>query len=80
MEFIPTELQTLADIGLGGLSLLLWWRQGKVNKAQVELDAKQNKAAEDLTTMVKDHETRLVSLETARVKAVRRRKRARRVG
>ena len=56
-------LKTLLDIGLGGVSLLLWLRQGKVNKLQLELDTKQNKATEDLTTMVRDHEERLKTLE-----------------
>jgi len=61
---LSPEIKTLADIGLGALSLMLWLRQGKVNKQQVELDQKQNKATEDLTTMVKDHEERIGLLET----------------
>lgn len=62
---MDTELvKTLVDIGLGGVSLLLWLRQGKVNKAQMEIDAKQNRAQEDLTLMVRDHETRIQSLES----------------
>lgn len=64
---IPDELKTLIDIGLGGVSLMLWLRQGKVNKAQVALDQAQSKATQDLTTMVKDHEGRLVKLERRRV-------------
>lgn len=61
---MDTELfKTALDIGLGSLSLLLWLRQGKVNLMQVELDTKQNKATQDLTTMVRDHEDRIGRLE-----------------
>ena len=57
------DFKTAVDIGLGAVSLLLWLRQGKVNKLQVELDQKQNDATRDLTTMVRDHETRITKLE-----------------
>lgn len=70
---MPEEIKTLVDIGLGAVSLMLWFRQGKVNKAQQEIDQKQNKTAEDLTIMVKDHETRLVTLESIPGKMRRRR-------
>lgn len=63
MEFLPEYTKTLVDIGLGAVSLMLWFRQGKVNQAQRIIDEKQNKTAEDLTTMVRDHETRLITLE-----------------
>ena len=63
MEFLPDYTKTLVDIGLGAVSLMLWFRQGKVNAAQQKIDEKQNKTAEDLTMMVKDHETRLTTLE-----------------
>lgn len=71
-EFLPPEVKILVDMGLGAVSLLLWMRQGKVNKAQVELDAKQNKAVADLTVMVKDHDGRLAALEARRAKKRRR--------
>lgn len=61
---LPPELKALLDIGLGGMSLLLWLRQGKVNKLQMQLDERQNKTTQDLTIMVKDHEQRLGILET----------------
>lgn len=73
MDFLTPDITNVLDIGLGAVSLMLWWRQGKVNKAQVELDTKQNKAAEDLTTMVKDHEVRIENLETDRLRPARRR-------
>lgn len=63
MEFLPDYAKTLVDIGLGAVSLMLWFRQGKVNTAQQKIDEKQNKTAEDLTMMVKDHEARIVTLE-----------------
>lgn len=63
MEFLPEYAKTLVDIGLGAVSIMLWLRQGKVNQAQQVIDQKQNKTAEDLTLMVKDHETRLITLE-----------------
>lgn len=66
MEFLPPEIRTYVDMGLGAVSLLLWFRQGKVNKAQLELDTKQNKAMADLTVMVRDHDTRLALLERRR--------------
>lgn len=72
MEFLPPELKTYVDLGLGAVSLLLWFRQGKVNKAQIELDTKQNKAVADLTVMVRDHDGRLGRLERARAQRVRR--------
>jgi len=60
------DLKTILDIGLGALAFLLWLRQGKINRAQVELDNKQNITSERLTTMVEDHEERLRSLESTR--------------
>ncbi len=63
---LPPEYKVLFDMGLGAVSLLLWLRQGKVNKQQMELDAKQNKVTEDLTTMVKDHDVRIARLEHAK--------------
>lgn len=58
MDLLPAEsFKTFVDIGLGAVSLMLWFRQGKVNKAHL-------KAAEDLTTMVRDHEVRITSLES----------------
>lgn len=69
-------IKTLLDIGLGGVSLLLWLRQGKVNKQQLELDKKQNKATEDLTLMVRDHEERLKDLEHVSVLRRSRKKRS----
>lgn len=63
VEFLPEYAKTLVDIGLGAVSLMLWFRQGKVNKAQQALDEKQNKTAEDLTLMVKDHDARIITLE-----------------
>jgi hypothetical protein len=63
VEFLPEYMKTLVDIGLGAVSLMLWFRQGKVNRAQQALDEKQNKTAEDLTLMVKDHDARIVTLE-----------------
>lgn len=61
------EIKTMVDVGLGAVSLLLWLRQGKVNKQQVTLDQAQNKAMQDLTTMVKDHEGRIGLLEETSV-------------
>lgn len=63
MDFLPPDIRTYVDMGLGAVSLLLWFRQGKVNKAQLELDTKQNKAMADLTVMVRDHDTRIEALE-----------------
>jgi len=63
MEFLSTDVKSLLDIGLGAVSIMLWMRQGKVNKAQLILDEKQNKATEDLTTMVRDHDDRIARLE-----------------
>ena len=63
MEFLPEYTKTLVDIGLGAVSLMLWFRQGTVNRAQQKIDEKQNKTAEDLTMMVKDHEARIITLE-----------------
>lgn len=60
---ILSDYKALLDIGLGAVSLMLWFRQGKVNAAQQKIDEKQNKTAEDLTVMVKDHEARIVTLE-----------------
>jgi hypothetical protein len=60
---LPDSIKTAVDIGLGAVSLMLWFRQGKVNMAQQKIDEKQNKTAEDLTMMVKDHETRIITLE-----------------
>ena len=57
------DLKAALDIGLGAVSILLWLRQGKVNRAQVELDVKQNQATEDLTKLVKDHDSRIRKLE-----------------
>lgn len=68
MDFLPPEIRTYADLGLGAVSLLLWFRQGKVNKAQIELDTKQNKAMADLTVMVRDHDTRISKLEKRRAR------------
>lgn len=65
MELSP-ELKIYFDLGLGAVSLMLWVRQGKVNKQQTELDKKQNKVTEDLVTMVKDHDVRIEKLERAR--------------
>lgn len=64
MEMTSDTIKTLVDIGLGGFSLLLWLRQGKVNRQQAELDAKQNETAAKLTQIVDDHETRITSLES----------------
>lgn len=61
---IPTDIKTFADIGLGAISLMLWLRQGKIN-------ASQERATKDLTTMVKDHDLRISSLETQRRPAKR---------
>lgn len=58
------DLKTIIDIGFGALALVLWVRQGKINKAQLDLDSKQNKTTEDLVTMVKDHEDRIRQLES----------------
>ena len=68
LSAMPVELRTLADIGLGAISLMLWLRQGKVNKQQVLLDEHQNKVTADLTIMVKDHEQRLIKLEKRRAR------------
>ena len=57
------DLKAALDIGLGAVSILLWLRQGKVNRAQVELDEKQNQNTEDLTKLVKDHDSRIRKLE-----------------
>lgn len=57
------DLKAALDIGLGAVSILLWLRQGKVNRAQIELDEKQNQATEDLTKLVKDHDSRIRKLE-----------------
>lgn len=62
--FESIDLKAALDIGLGAVSILLWLRQGKVNQAQVELDEKQNQATEDLTKLVKDHDSRIRKLET----------------
>ena len=67
-------LKTLLDIGLGDVSLLLWLRQGKVNKQQLELDKKQNKATEDLTLMVRDHEERIKVLEHVSVRRAKKKR------
>jgi hypothetical protein len=56
---LPTDIKTIADIGLGAVSLMLWLRQGKINAAQEQ-------ATKDLTTMVKDHDQRISSLESVR--------------
>lgn len=61
---MDADLKTYADLGLGAVSLLLWLRQGKVNRTQVETNRQ-------LTTMVHDHETRLAALETREVKPKR---------
>ena len=61
---LPIELKLLFDMGLGSVSLLLWLRQGKVNKQQVALDEKQNKATQDLAVIVKDHDVRIARLES----------------
>jgi hypothetical protein len=63
VEILPDYIKVLLDIGLGAVSLMLWVRQGKVNAAQQKIDEKQNKTAEDLTVMVRDHESRIVTLE-----------------
>lgn len=70
---VSPDLKTVADIGLGAISLLLWFRQSKLWQTQV-------KTTQDLTTMVKDHEDRIKSLEHASVNtlAARVRKRSRR--
>jgi hypothetical protein len=72
MEFVLSsdELKTLVDIGLGAVSLMLWFRQGKVNKAQQEIDAKQNQTSADLTMMVRDHETRITKIESGELQPV----------
>lgn len=62
------SLKAALDIGLGALSLLLWFRQGKVNKMQMKLDEAQTRATADLTQMVKDHESRLQKLEKNRAR------------
>lgn len=62
------DFKTAVDIGLGGISLMLWLRQGKVNKAQVALDAKQNKATDDLAMLIKDHDERISALEAKRAR------------
>lgn len=51
------DFKTAADIGLGAVSLLLWFGQAKTNR-------QQNKATQDLTTMVKEHDNRIDRLET----------------
>lgn len=56
-------IKIVLDIGLGALSLLLWLRQGKVNKLQVDLDTKQNIATENLAILVRDHDARIARLE-----------------
>lgn len=71
MDAIPAEYKVLFDMGLGAVSLLLWLRQGKVNKQQMLLDQKQNKVTEDLTVMVKDHEGRITKLERKRTRRAR---------
>lgn len=75
MDFTP-DIKTLLDIGLGAVSIMLWMRQGKVNRAQLLLDEKQNKATEDLTTMVRDHDDRIARLEGEHLTHSRSRKRA----
>jgi hypothetical protein len=57
------DLKTILDVGLGAFSLMLWLRQGKTNKQQLEINAAQNRATQDLTTMVKDHDARIGHLE-----------------
>lgn len=64
---LPIELKQALDIGLGAVSLLLWLRQGKVNKAQLALDEQQTKATQDLTTMVRDHDDRIAKLENEHI-------------
>jgi hypothetical protein len=77
MDLSP-DIKTVLDIGLGALSLMLWFRQGKVNKAQLQLDEKQNKATEDLTKMVRDHDDRIAALETEHLSITRRKQKAKR--
>jgi hypothetical protein len=60
MEF---DFKTAVDIGLGAISIWLWFKQVGVNRMQVKLDEKQNQATQDLTTMVRDHEDRINKLE-----------------
>lgn len=57
------DLKTILDIGLGALSIVLWFKQVKVNRLQMDLDTKQNLATQDLTTMVRDHDDRINRLE-----------------
>lgn len=62
------SLKVVLDIGLGGLSLLLWVRQGKVNTAQVDIDKKQTASIDNLSELVKEHDARISTLERARVR------------
>lgn len=55
--FGADDVKTIVDIGLGAVSLMLWFRQGSVNKAQTE-------AIQDLTKMCKSHDDRLEVLES----------------
>lgn len=56
-------IKVALDIGLGALSLLLWLGQRRVNKLQVALDTRQNQATENLTTLIKEHDSRIARLE-----------------
>lgn len=60
------DFKTLIDIGLGAMALLLWFRQGKVNKDQAQTNKVQADTNQKLTTMVADHEVRLTALESVR--------------
>lgn len=67
-------VKVLFDIGFGAAALVLWVKQGGINKRQVALDEKQSKATEDLTIMVKDHDRRIQVLERAKALRKARRK------
>lgn len=57
------DLKTAVDIGLGGISIFLWFKQLAVNRMQVEIDKKQNTSNDALTLLVMDHDKRITTLE-----------------